>query len=53
MSITKEECGICNKIGEYDHDNDEHGDMTLLIEEGYVHWGCFDKAMENREESEK
>ena len=50
MSITKECCGVCNKFGNYDHDNDENGEMTLLSHIfDYVHWDCFDKAMELRD----
>lgn len=50
MSTSKEECGVCEKFGTYDHENDEDGDMTLLMHYfDYIHWGCFDKAMEIRD----
>lgn len=50
MSLTRETCGVCDKIGLYDHENDEDGDMTLLCcDFDYIHWGCFDKAMRMRE----
>ena len=52
MGRTNEECWVCDKVGIYDHDNDEDGNMTLLAE-GYVHWDCFDKAQEIREQEEK
>lgn len=49
MSKTKEVCGVCNKHGTYDHENDENEDMTLLSHYfDYIHWNCFDKAMKIR-----
>lgn len=54
MSITKETCGVCNKIGTYNHDNDEDGSMTLLTHYfDYIHWKCFDKAMIIRDRYDK
>ena len=50
MSKTIEKCGVCNKKGAYDHENDENGDMTLLLDFfDYVHWDCYDRAIKTRE----
>ena len=50
-------CGVCGEDGIYNHENDEHLqelDMTLLCSHfDYIHWKCYDKAMELREKSVK
>jgi len=54
MGKTKEICGVCEKVGIYDHDEEENGNMTLLCHVfDYIHWKCFDKAMEIRESKYK
>ena len=49
--VTEEECIHCERSGRYDHEDDESGlgDMTLCTG-GYLHWGCFDEYMKQRDE---
>lgn len=50
MGKTKEICGVCDREGIYDHEDELNGNMTLLTHYfDYVHWGCFDKAIEIRD----
>jgi len=46
-------CGVCGQDGIYNHEDDEpmqELDMTLLSHHfDYIHWKCYDKAMEIRE----
>jgi len=54
MGRTREICGVCEKWGTYDHDEEENGDMTLLCHYfDYIHWDCFDEAMKIRESQDR
>lgn len=50
MGESVEICGVCGQCGIYNHDDDEVGNMTLLSHGfDYIHWICYDKAIETRD----